>query len=343
MATRRRRLWTGLFIGLIVLIGVLWVGYWYAAKTLTESAIARATSAPAGREKFACTDLNLGGFPLRLDIRCNQGTYTGTGQAVTAELGGVSASAPLYWPGYVEATLASPFVVNAPALGIALTGSWSAADVNATAGIGGLRGFGASVASLAVDNAGGAPSIPISALSADTANGGIDPNGNSYTFRASATRLKLTRADGSVFPDIDGEARLTAVDVGPSLGTNPATTLRAWLRQGSGAVTIDRLKVTVAGAMVALSGKLTLTAKGLLSGTVLVRYNSIDAVGNLLEAIRPGAKQKYEVALGGVNAVTVAVNTEDGPVRQTTVTFMDGVIWLGIFPLPVDPIPPLRF
>jgi len=328
MAKRRRRIWTGVLIGLVVFIGVLWVGYWYAAKTLTESAIARATSAPAGREKFACTDLNLGGFPLRLDVRCKQGTYTGTGQAVTAELGGVSASAPLYWPGYVEATLASPFVVNAPALGIALTGSWSAADVNASAGIGGLRG---------------SPSIPISALSADTASGGIDPNGNSYTFRASATRLKLTRADGSVFPDIDGEARLTAVDVGPSLGTNPATTLRAWLRQGSGTVTIDRLKVTAAGAMVALSGKLTLSAKGLLSGTVLVRYNSIDAVGNLLEAIRPGAKQKYDVALAGVNAVTVAANTEDGPVRQTTVTFMDGVIWLGIFPLPVDPIPPLRF
>ena len=69
MATRRRRIWTGLFIGLIVLIGALWVGYWYAAKMLAESAIARATTSPAGRERLACTDLNLGGFPLRLDIR----------------------------------------------------------------------------------------------------------------------------------------------------------------------------------------------------------------------------------------------------------------------------------
>jgi hypothetical protein len=342
MATRRRRFWTGLLVGLIVLIGVLWVGYWYAAKTLAESAIARATSASAGREKLACTDLNLGGFPLRLDIRCTEGTYSGAGQTVTAGLGGVSASAPLYWPGYVEATLASPFVVNAPALGIALTGSWSAADVNATAGIGGLRGFGASVASLAVDNAGNAPSMPISALAAATASGGIDPNGNSYTFRASATRLKLTRGDGSLFPDIDGEARLTAVDVGTSLGTNPAATLRAWLQQG-GIVTIDRLKVSAAGAMVALSGKLSLSATGLLNGTVLVRYNSIEKLAALVETLRPGTRQKYQVAFDGLNAVTVAANTEDGPVRQTTVTFTDGVIWLGIFPLPVDPVPPLRF
>jgi hypothetical protein len=39
----------------------------------------------------------------------------------------------------------------------------------------------------------------------------------------------------------------------------------------------------------------------------------------------------------------VPVETEDGPMRQTTLSFTDGVIWLGIFPLPIDPIPAVRF
>ena len=193
-----------------------------------------------------------------------------------------------------------------------------------------------------VDNAANGPSLPISALSADAATGGIDPTGNSYTFRATATHLKLTRGDGAVYPEIDGEARVTAVDVGSSLGTNPVTTLRAWLRQG-GTVTIDRFKVSATGAMVTLSGKLVLSSKGLLNGTLLVRYNSIDKLADLVETLRPGTRQKYQVAFDGLNAVTVAADTEDGPVRQTTVTFTDGVIWLGIFPLPVEPVPPLRF
>ena len=98
-------------------------------------------------------------------------------------------------------------------------------------GIGGLRGFAASAASLGVEGAGDKRHrSPISALSADAASGGIDPNGNSYTLGARQRQpsLKLTRGDfGSVFPDINGEVRPTAVDVGPSLGTNPALTRRA--------------------------------------------------------------------------------------------------------------------
>ena len=48
--------------------------------------------------------------------------------------------------------------------------------------------------------------------------------------------------------------------------------------------------------------------------------------------------------LAGLNAVTVAAETEDGPgAPHFTVTFMDGVIWLGIFLLLVDLIPPIRF
>ena len=342
MASRRRRGRLALILGLIVLVALLWVGYWFAAKTLAETAIARVTTAPAGGQKVGCTGLALGGFPLRLDIRCGRGTYSGPGEDVTAALGGVAVSAPLYWPGYAEATLTAPFEVNAPEFGLALTTSWSAATASVTAGIGGLRGFGASFASLKAENSSTEPSSPFAALSAVAASGGIDPDGNSYALSASTTQLNVTWADGSALPTIDADARLVAIDVGASLGTDPTRTLLDWIRKG-GTVNVERLKVAAGGAMVALSGKLTLSPEGLLSGTVLVRYNSIDAVAGLIEAIRPGASERYDVALQGLNAVTMPAETEDGKVRQTTVSFIDGIVLLGIFPLPVDPIPPIRF
>ena len=48
-------------------------------------------------------------------------------------------------------------------------------------------------------------------------------------------------------------------------------------------------------------------------------------------------------ALQALNVFTRATKTPAGEVRQTSLTFQDGVIWLAIFPLPIDPIPPIKF
>jgi hypothetical protein len=37
------------------------------------------------------------------------------------------------------------------------------------------------------------------------------------------------------------------------------------------------------------------------------------------------------------------VDSADGKALQTTLTFTDGLIWLTIIPLPIDPIPAIRF
>jgi hypothetical protein len=37
------------------------------------------------------------------------------------------------------------------------------------------------------------------------------------------------------------------------------------------------------------------------------------------------------------------VDSPDGPALATTLTFTDGLIWLTVIPLPIQPIPPIRF
>ena len=91
-----------------------------------------------------------------------------------------------------------------------------------------------------------------------------------------------------------------------------------------------------------LSGKLSLTGDGLLNGSILVRYNTIEGLANLIEAIRPGTRDHYAKALQALNSVTIAADTEDGPVRQTTISFIQGSVWLGIVPLPIDPVPAIH-
>lgn len=341
MARERKRRGLGLFVGAIIVLALLWLGYWFAANYAAERAIARANAGPIGNRKIDCIEPTVSGFPLRVDVRCTRATFAEDGDRVTAAVGGIAATAPLYFPGTVEAELNAPFVINAPALGLALTANWTLGSATASAGLGGLTGAGASFTSLAAENASTLSTVPVKSLTADRATGSLaSEGGGAYTVMASATKLNLVRDDGGAYPPIDASARVLAEGVG-DLGTDPRRAIIEWLRRG-GSAKIERLRLAMGDVVIAANGTLTLSPEGLLSGSILLRYNSIEALGTLMETLRPGSREKYDLALQGLNAMSVPVESEDGAMRQTTVTLTDGVVWLAVIPLPIAPIPPLK-
>lgn len=341
---KRRSAWRGWLIGILLAVPVLWVGYWYAAQEIARAAFDRATTRPVAGGRFACTGETLGGFPLRLDFGCTRAAYgdgpEGTGERLSAALGGVKASAPLYWPGYVEATLTSPFVVNAPLSGLAATTQWADASTSATAGIDGLKSAAATFHSLDFSSAGG-PALPVKALTADLAQASAAPaGGRAYRFAALARQLKVVRSDGQALPAIDGDAEITALDFGSSLGTDPRARLRAWARAG-GTAHVDRLRFAAGDAIADADGELTIAPDGLLSGKLDVRLRNPQAFVALAEAIKPGSAKDATKILAVVMALTVPVDTPEGPARQTTLIIRNGLVAVGI--LPVGFIPPISF
>jgi hypothetical protein len=346
MKSRTRRSgWRGWLIGIAVLIPVLWIGYWYAAQQIASAAFDRITTGPVAGGRIACTGRSLGGFPLRLDFGCSRAAYgdgpQGGGEQISAALGGgLQASAPLYLPGHVQATLTGPFVVDAPTLGIAITTTWSAADTSATAGLGGLASAAATFHSLDFSSR-GAVALPISALTADLARASADPaGGNAYRFSATAQGLKLVRTNGTAIPAIDGTVDVRALNFGSSLGADPHAALRAWAQAG-GTVQVDHLRFASGGAIADADGQLALAPNGLLSGRLNVRLSNPEAFVALAEAIKPGAAKEAGKILAVLQALTIPVNTPDGPARQTTVVINNGLVAIGI--LPVGMIPPIRF
>jgi len=329
--------------GLIVVLALAWAGYWYAAYRAAETAIGRANSGAVAGHRIGCPGESLGGFPLRLDLSCERLTYSGARETLTAALGALSASAPLYRPGYVAATLTGPLVVNAPDAGVALTAEWSSAAADVFVWIGGLAGAGARFDSLAVENDGDTRGFPVERLEAHVAEAAVAPAGDgSYRLTASADDLDVTPSDAAPLPTIDGEASLVAEDFGTALGTDPLARLLDWLRDG-GAVTIERVRLAMAGAEIVAEGSLSLSDEGLLNGSLLLSYSSIESLGDLIETFRPGSRDTFELAVQALNAVSRPVTIDGASFRQTPLTFTDGVIWLAIFPLPVDPIPAVRF
>jgi hypothetical protein len=330
MAERRGR--SGWLIGLIVILGLLWVGYWYGARYAAENAIARAATRGVG-----CGTVDLAGFPLQLDIRCGRGAYAGNG--ATAAIGGFLAHAPLYTPGRVDARLEAPLTVNIPAHNVALTAIWTAGSAGGGAWIDGVNAASAAFTALKIENTG---ALPLASASADSASGAVTPaSGGSYDLATSVHRLSLTKPDGAAYPTLDLDMTATARNVGP-LGTDPARALLTWLR-GTPALDVQRLRVAANDAIISASGTLSLSKNGLLNGNVLLRYNNIEALANLIETLHPGTREKYDAAFQGIAAMSKQVDTEDGPALQTALTFTDGLIWLTVIPLPIQPIPPIRF
>jgi hypothetical protein len=338
----RRRGGFGWVVGILVVLGLLWTGYWYAAHYFAEAAIARITAAHASGRTVACGEIALGGFPLRLDLRCSRGAYAEAGDRATAAVGGLAASAPLYRPGTVEARLDGPLTLNAPADGIALTATWTSGTASGGAWLDGLNAGGVSFTGLKAENSGTGPELPLSGLTADAASASFAPaGGGSYAVAADAKHLALARPNGIAIPVFDGTLRATALELG-ALGTDPTRAVLKWLR-GTPHIHIDRLRLAAAGAIVTASGDLSLSSSGLLSGSILLGYNSVEGLASLIEALKPGTRDKYQPALEGLRAMSKRVTGEDGPALQTTLTFTDGLIWLTIIPLPIDPIPPIRF
>jgi hypothetical protein len=333
----------GWIVGLIVFLGLVWIGYWYAAHYAANRVLARIAAGPVHGRTIGCSGAALSGFPLRLDLHCDRGTYAEGGDRIAASLGGLHATAPLYWPGYVESAIDAPLLVNAPALGLALTTTWTSGAASVTAGLGGLRGAGASFLKLDAENADPSVHLPLKSVTADAASGSIEPAGSgNYTVMGSTQALQVVSTTHGSLPVIDGSARLTLEGVGSSLGSDPAQTLRDWLRAG-GKADIERARLAIGGAILGANGTISLSRDGRINGSILLRFNSIDALAGLVETLKPGTRDKYSIAFAGLNAMSAPVQTPDGPARQTTLRLTDGLIWLGVIPLPIDPIPPIRF
>src|SRR3954447_23338895 len=126
---RGRRRGMKWLIGLVIVLGLAWTGYWYAVSRAAETVIARMSAAiSAHGGSLSWSEQGISGFPLSLDFRSSEVKFTYAPASVAAGINRVTASAPLYYPGRVQAAFVGPVVFDSPEAGIAVSASWSAAS-----------------------------------------------------------------------------------------------------------------------------------------------------------------------------------------------------------------------
>ena len=342
----RRRGW-GLplaIVGVVILLLVLaWLGYFYASTRMAGSALDRTTANLAAEGiRLDCAQDNLGQFPLGVAFLCGKTSFADAGGTVSGALGPLTAKAPLYWPGSIEADLAGPLDLAAPGMGLSLQASWAHGATSLAGGLAGLKSIATRLDGLVVADGGGDPGLPFDKLAARSAEIALAPgDGDSYQLTVKANDVAIARSADKTYPTFDTELALTAEGVGQSLGKDAAKTIRAWLTSG-GTLQIDRLAVSSGDSAAIATGTLRLSADGLLSGDLTLHLVGLDDFPDIAGQIRQGLRRKTAQVVTAIETFAKPVKEGGKRASEIPVTIADGVVTVGGM-LQIATIPPLRF
>lgn len=342
LPTRRRqsRFWLyGPFL-LLVILAAAWSAFWFYARARASAEIDTALAREAERGRaWTCTDRTIGGYPFRIELRCNALALTSTrwGDAVRIETGPALAVGQIYSPSLVIFELSGPAKATLPE-GRTLDLTWTNLD-----------------ASFAWRN----PerfALVASDLTAVLTVPGLNPETwGSKTLEAhlrrNPTRPALEQAvdiavsaKGTVLPPINallGNTDTGEIDLQATLtqaesfrkGFNPDA-LESW-RAANGIFDLTRLVSTKGKARVDGSGQLLLDPAHRVAGDLRLAAAGIEQIGGIRIGNLLGGLGGL---LGGRGADAA---TAPGLTPLPPVSLRDGRVFIGPFRLPLQPLPPL--
>lgn len=323
-------------LGLLVFLAVLWCGAWAAAYWGANWAVdqAEALNSPASR----CSERSIGGFPFTIRLGCGEARVEERGLGVAANVSGLSAWVPLYYPLRVDAEAAGPLTIESSDGRGSLTASWAKASTSTEAwpfGDPGIRRFSADVEGLTLAASGrGVP--PVDGISVERGSFAVTPGPRpeSLSLDAWGENMNVVALAGEAAPPIGVRVVLDADGFGGALTANLPDQFRSWLSLG-GRVDLKAFEFETSGLKVLVSGPLTVGPTGLISGTVLLNLAGLDQLPNLPDVLRPGTAEEAQQIVTILNAFTREVEVDGERFRQAEARITNGQIVVGIIPLPV--------
>jgi hypothetical protein len=115
----------------LVLLGIIWSGFWYWATNRAEATMTawRAHEAEAGRI-YGCTSTNFGGYPFRIEVDCAAPSVDDGRTALSIRAQNLAAVAQVWDPTLVIGEIAAPLTVGPLGGPPAVTMNWALAQAS---------------------------------------------------------------------------------------------------------------------------------------------------------------------------------------------------------------------
>ena len=331
VASRRRRRIGPFLLLLLVLFGIVWASYWYVAYRFAETFVAEApASAISQSVALSCAERRFGGFPLQLTIDCDR-AIAASGDKAHASLAHVTATAPLYNPGWVEAEITGPFEFNG--VNNNVRSDWRDGRLELMAGFGGVRELQASFADLklTVGDLVGDTIWSAGAAYWATEIRSADGDEDALLMVLSAEDLVIELAGGA-YPQLSGTATLTLRGSGNRLDREPSDLIGRWLSNG-GEFNIDHMALTSGDVIAEVDGPMILEVDGTLSGDLDVRYAGEADLPLLVAAIFPWLAGDAEVIADAIRAMSQPIELHGQPAHRVRINIRHGTLNIGLIPI----------
>jgi hypothetical protein len=367
-ASARRRWPVFVPLGLVIVLGLAWSGFWYFAAAKAETTLTewRAREAKAGRI-HSCASQSIGGYPFRIEVHCADPAteLRSGGETVALRAKDLLAAVQVYDPTLVVSEFTGPMTIAAPGQPARFEANWTLAQSS-------VRGtpFSPQRASLVVDG----PVVDR-----------IEDGNHAAVLKASRIELHGRIAEGSAAADpvIEMVLRLaaaTAPNLHPltvePLDADVSFTLRGlsdfapkpWpvrfreIQARDGSIEITKARVQQGDVIAGSAGTLSLTERGTLQGQLQVTMvgieevlkkldleqmmnqgqvkQTIDALDRLMPGLGKLARQNARPSiLAGLGALGQNTTLEGKPAVSVPLRFDDGQVILG--PFGIGRVPPL--
>ena len=323
---KRRRGLMGLVVFLLVLFGLYSAGWFYAAGRVRDEAAKAIAALGAKGIQADCSNLAVGGYPLRFAVTCDSMAYEDDARNVAASAGGLNAAANILWPLAPSADITGPLRTMAPGMAplwldwdrLRLgTRLWWPMPSRVS-----VRAEGLSGQTDPADD-----SDPVQLFSAGSAEGELSPDGADLDYSGSFRDLRIDpgAVDGRTLPPFDGSGTARIAN-GMALLKAPPDSLRGQSAR------IGSLQLSSGEARVTLSGPIAVDGDGLIDADLTIRLEQPKAVAEILATAVP---ERASEIRQGFAALAMLGNQTSMPLKV-----VKGKASLGFIPLgrikPVD-------
>jgi hypothetical protein len=339
-----------------------WCAFWFYAAERARDTIAGWIEREArGGRIYACGSQALGGFPFRIEFRCNQATaeFAKARPPVALSAGNVLAAVQVYQPNLVLAEIDGPVTIADPGQPPKMTANWSLAQLSLRGTPRNPQRVSFAAEKLTLDQSGSAS--PGRVFTADKgqlhgrlASGSVRENPVIDVAASLKTATALTLHPVLAQPfDFDGDTRLVGLR-----NFQPKSWAERFreIQRADGRIEVRNARFNQGEVLAVATGALKLTPQGYLDGELMVTASGVEKIlpklgaealarqGNsrsqrlgaalgLLDQMAPGA------IAGAVSLLGEQVELEGRRATKMPLRFKDGVATLG--PVKLGQTPPL--
>ncbi|MGB3830234.1 MAG: DUF2125 domain-containing protein [Mesorhizobium sp.] len=276
----RRALWWVALL-LLMVFGLYSAGWFWLAGHLRSEVEAGIAALDAQGTRAACVNMQVSGYPLRLNVTCDALAYEDDAGNVAASAGSLNAAASLPFPWLPAAELRGPLRTTSPGM----TPLWI--DWDRLRAVAHLSWPLAKRVSLDAEGLSGQTdpqddTDPVQLFSVGKAAAEVQPNGQdlAYSGRFGDLEIDAEALGGHALPPLDGNVRATLKD-GVALLAADTRSLRGHKVEIAGA------ELSSGEARVSVSGPVEIGADGLIDATLVVRLHNPKAVAEVLAGVLP--------------------------------------------------------